>query len=125
MLTKPLNLALGNTSKEKGIKIANIKDETDRMAVVAVLENIMIASAQPQITSDASPKIETRSSHSCSFKVETPTTPATPAKPADAPTAPEKKPVDTKSLESFLKTYKHNGDNFGAELQKIQKLTEL
>ncbi len=79
-----LNLALGNTSKEKGIKIANIKDEADRIAVVTVLENIMLPSAQPKVTSDASPKIETPVATVAPSKVETPTTPATPAKPAEA-----------------------------------------
>lgn len=79
-----LNLALGNTTKEKGIKIANIKDEADRMAVVAVLENIMIASAQPQATSDVSSKVETTVATVAPSKVETPATPATPAKPAEA-----------------------------------------
>lgn len=36
----------------------------------------------------------------------------------ETPASSEKKSIDTKSLEGFLKTYKHNGDNFGAELQK-------
>lgn len=72
-----LNLALGNTSKEKGIKISNIKDEADRMAVVAVLENIMIPSAQPQnAPANVSEKPEVTTGASSNTEVKP--TPATP-----------------------------------------------
>lgn len=73
-----LNLALGNTSIDKGVKMATMKDESDRMAVVAVLENIMIAPTQPQdVPVDASKKPEGAVSE-VSPKVETSTTPVKP-----------------------------------------------